>query len=119
MANKKDIINENLDFSTKNTQVIRDVKEKKDKKTVSTDTQLSKNVLFPLWLSVSESAKLGGVTAKTIRRALQSQKLTYKILKNRYQIDLRSIIKYLYSKKKLKNKLIQHGIGQYIDKWRD
>lgn len=80
---------------------------------------LSKDVLNPLWLSVSESAKLGGVTSKTIRRALQSQKLTYKIIKNRYLIDLRSVVKYLHTNKKLKNKLKQNGIGQYIDKWRE
>ncbi len=78
---------------------------------------LLKDVLNPVWLSITESAKLGGVTPKTIRRAIQSKKIAYKIIKNRYIVDFSSVIKYLSSNKKLLNKLIQNGIGQYIDKW--
>lgn len=80
---------------------------------------LTKNVANPLWLSISESAKLGGVNPKTIRRAIQANKIKYKIVKNRYLVDLSSAIIYLYSKRKLKNKLNQFGLGQYIDKWRE
>lgn len=87
--------------------------EEKDEKV------LTKEVLNIIWLSVSEAAKIGGVTSKTIRRAIQSQKLKYKITNNRYQIDLASVINYLYTKTKLKNKLEQYGIGQYIKKWRE
>ena len=79
---------------------------------------LLKNAPSPLWVSVSEAAKLGGITTKTVRRALQSEKITYKVEKNRYLIDLRSIILYLHTKTKLKNKLNDFGIGQYIEKWR-
>lgn len=32
-----------------------------------------------LWLSVSESAKFGGVDSKTIRRAIKSKKIKYKV----------------------------------------
>jgi len=78
---------------------------------------LTKKVLNPLWFSISESAKLGGVKTKTIRRAIQSKAIIYKIIGNRYYIDLASLIIYLHSKTKLKNKLKQFGIGQYIDKW--
>jgi hypothetical protein len=116
MTEEKQIIDENFDISPDNTQTIQGAKSnKKPKKS----PVLSNGVLFPIWLSVSESAKVGGVTTKTIRRALQGQKLTYKIVKNRYLIDLGSVIKYLFTKKKLLNKLIQNGIGQYIDKWRE
>jgi hypothetical protein len=78
-----------------------------------------KNITNPLWVSVSEAAKLGGVQNKTIRRALQAKILRYKIIKNRYLIDLSSVIHFLLNKTKLKNKLNQHGIGQYIDKWKE
>lgn len=78
-----------------------------------------KDVSNPLWLSISEAAKLGGVQAKTIRRAIQSNTVKYKVIKNRYLVDFASVIIYLYSKKKLRNKLIDFGVGQYIEKWRE
>ncbi len=88
------------------------------KKTINDNQILKNKVLHPLWLSVSECAKIGGITTKTIRRAMQANKVRYKIINNRYLVDFPSIITYLFSKKKLKNKLNQHGLGQYIDKWR-
>jgi hypothetical protein len=68
---------------------------------------------------MSESSKFGGVNNKTIRRAIVSKKLKYKIVGNRYFIDLTSLIHYLYSKTKLKNKLTSLGIGQYIKDWKE
>jgi len=78
---------------------------------------LNSHISNPVWLSVSESAKIGGVTNKTIRRAIQSNNIKYKILKNRYLIDIASLIQYLLKTKKLENKLNKYGIGQYVDKW--
>lgn len=80
---------------------------------------LNKPISNPIWLSVSEAAKIGGIQTKTIRRAIQSKVIKYKISKNRYLIDFRSLIVYLHSKTKIKNKLNQFGIGQYIEKWMD
>jgi excisionase family DNA binding protein len=77
----------------------------------------SNNVENPLWLSVSETAKLGGVQTKTIRRAIQSNTVKYKIVGNRYFIEFASIVKYLHKNTKLKNKFHNHGIGQYIKEW--
>ncbi|MDD3285476.1 MAG: hypothetical protein PHG95_02475 [Patescibacteria group bacterium] len=73
------------------------------------------HVKNPLWLSVSEAAKLGGVTDKTIRRALKAEHdgLKFKISKNRYQIELSSLLIYLHRNTKLKNKLSDFGLGQY------
>lgn len=72
-----------------------------------------------LWLSVSESAKLGGVTTKTIRRAIQEKKIRYKVSGNRYKIDFLSVVNYLHTNTKLKNKLNQFGIGQYVEEWKE
>ncbi len=95
-------------------------KNKKTTKTIDTDndTILKNPVARPIWLSISEAAKIGGVNTKTIRRALQSGKIKYKIYKNRYLIGLRSLVLYLNSNTKLKNKLNFNGIGQYIKGWR-
>ncbi|MDD5290717.1 MAG: excisionase family DNA-binding protein [Patescibacteria group bacterium] len=78
---------------------------------------LIKTIKNPLWLSVSEAAKLGGVQTKTIRRAIKSNHLRYKVVGNRYLINLESLIAFSYTKRKLKNKLNQYGLGQYIEKW--
>lgn len=75
-------------------------------------------IRIPIWLSVSEAASLGGVQTKTIRRAIQYNNVKYKIIGNRYSIDLSSLIAFLHSKTKLKNKLNQFGLGQYVDKWK-
>jgi hypothetical protein len=75
-------------------------------------------VKYPIWLSVSEAAGLGGVQSKTIRRAIKSeQDLKYKIIKNRYQIELASLLQYLRKNTKLKNKLLKFGLGQYVKEW--
>jgi excisionase family DNA binding protein len=73
----------------------------------------------PIWLSVSEAAKIGGVQTKTVRRAISANAIKYKIVKNRYLIEFSSVLKYLHSKAKLKNKLDRFGIGRYVDKWKD
>jgi len=70
-----------------------------------------------IWLSVSEAAKLGGVQDKTIRRAIKANTIRYKVVKNRYQISLYSLLIYLHQTTKLKNKLKQNGLGRYVDKW--
>lgn len=79
---------------------------------------LNEKHVMPVWLSVSEAAKLGGVQDKTIRRAIQFNYIKYKIVKNRYLIEFPTLITYLHTKTKLKNKLNQFGIGQYVDKWK-
>ncbi len=89
-----------------------------DKQSDTDETILKNPVAIPIWLSISEAAKLGGVNTKTIRRAIQSEKIKYKIYKNRYLIGMRSLIVYLNSNTKLKNKLNFNGIGQYIKGWR-
>ncbi len=80
---------------------------------------LERDVLHPLWLSISESAKVGGITNKTIRRAIHSKKLKYKIINDRYFINLSSVIIFVHSNAKLRNKFYSYGFGQYISKWQD
>lgn len=78
----------------------------------------TKEVKYPIWVSVSEAANLGGVQGKTIRRAIKSDpNLLYKIVKNRYQIEFGSLLVFLHKNTKLKNKLKEFGLGQYINEW--
>lgn len=74
---------------------------------------------YSIWLSVSEAAKFGGVQDKTIRRALKTPgALKFKVVKERYQVELGSLIIYLHKNTKLKNKLDYFGLGQYVKEWR-
>jgi len=74
-----------------------------------------KKIIAPLWFSVSSSAKIGGVDPKTIRRALKNNpQLKYKIVKDRYQIELGSLLIFLNKSTKLRNKLNKNGLGQYL-----
>jgi len=79
---------------------------------------LKYSIISPLWLSMSEAAKLGGVQTKTVRRAIKSNAVKFKVKNNRYLIDLTSLITYLHTKTKLKNKFNQSGLGQYVEKWK-
>ena len=74
-----------------------------------------KEITAPLWFSVSSSAKIGGVDPKTIRRAIKNNPdLKYKIVKDRYKIELGSLLSFLNKNTKLKNKLNKNGLGQYL-----
>ena len=78
-----------------------------------------KEISYPIWISVSEAAQLGGVNTKTIRRAIKSEtQLKYKIVKNRYQIEFSSLLFFLNQNTKLKNKLRDFGLGQYVAEWK-
>ena len=81
------------------------------------DEEKTKKIKNPLWMSVSEAAKTGGVQTKTIRRAIKSNQISYKVIGNRYLVNLDSLIHFLYTKTKLKNKLKEFGIGQYVKEW--
>ncbi len=74
--------------------------------------------LNPIWLSVSEAAKVGGVQTKTIRRALDAGALKFKVIGNRYLINTTTLIAWSLSTTKLRNKFLNHGLGQYVSNWK-
>ncbi|MBA3047305.1 helix-turn-helix domain-containing protein [Patescibacteria group bacterium] len=106
-------------FEQSNNNPATEKKQKRKYKNVLDVNVLTQKTSNPLWLSISEAAKFGGVQSKTIRRAVQDKTINYKVIKNRYLVSCSAVIKFLHSKTKLKNKLDQFGIGQYIDKWRE
>jgi hypothetical protein len=114
-ANQKD------DIVSETKEKGKNQKERKKNERLSNEIDkeiLTKQITHPIWLGISECAKIGGVQPKTIRRALKSGHLKYKVEGNRYFIDLKTLILYLKSTKKLQNKLKKKGIGQYIEKWK-
>lgn len=69
-------------------------------------------------VSVSEAARLFGVSTQTIRRALKDQEITYIVVGGRYKINFESLVAWSQRKTTIKNKVATQGIGQYVDKWR-
>ena len=69
-------------------------------------------------VSVSEGAKLLGLSAHTIRQAIKAGELKYVIVRGRYKIALPSLIMWSQKNSWRKKKFEQQGIGQYVEKWR-
>lgn len=68
-------------------------------------------------VSVSEAAKLFGVSSKSIRDAIKMQELRYIVVKNRYKINFESLVQWSQKNKRRQNKLSGSGIGQYVTSW--
>ena len=69
-------------------------------------------------VSISEAARLFGVNAQTIRRAIKNQEINYLVVANRYKIDFESLVKWSQKRTTVRKKSNTHGIGQFVDKWK-
>lgn len=69
-------------------------------------------------VSISEAARLFGVNAQTIRRAIRAQEVTYVVVGGRYKLNFESLVKWSQRHTTVKNKLAVRGIGQFIDRWK-
>ena len=69
-------------------------------------------------LSVSEAAKMFGVSQRTIRRAIQDQEVTYVVVQGRYKINFESLLRWSQRTTTVRNKRDDKGIGQYVDQWK-
>lgn len=68
-------------------------------------------------VSVSEAARLFGVSEKTIRKAISSQELIYIVVRGRYKINFESLVKWSQKSTRRKNQLKKAGIGQFVHSW--
>ena len=69
-------------------------------------------------VSVSEAARLFGVSSKTIRQAIKNEELKYIVVKARYKINFSSLIEWSRQSTRRSNQLDSQGIGQYVDQWK-
>lgn len=69
-------------------------------------------------LSVSEAARLFGVSQRTIRRALAKQQISYVIVQGRYKINFESVLRWSQTTTTARNKRDRQGIGQFVEKWK-
>lgn len=71
----------------------------------------------PIRLSVSEAAKLFGVSPRTVRRAITDGEITYIVVQGRYKINFESLVKWSQETTTVRNKTNRQGIGQYVNQW--
>ena len=69
-------------------------------------------------VSVSEAARLFGVSQLTIRRAIKDKEVTYAVVQNRYKITFESLVRWSQRTVTARNKLASRGIGQFIEAWK-
>ncbi len=69
-------------------------------------------------VSVSEAARLFGVNARTIRRAIADGQLTYVVVRGRYKINFESLVRWSQERPKVRNKTEAFGIGQFVERWK-
>lgn len=69
-------------------------------------------------LTVSEAAKLFGVSSRTIRRALAEGAISYIVVQGRYKINFESLLKWSQSSTTVRNKRDKSGIGQFVERWK-
>ena len=69
-------------------------------------------------VSVSEAAKLFGVSSRTVRRSLADGEIAYVVVRGRYKINFESLVKWSQARSTVRNKLATAGIGQFVEQWK-
>lgn len=68
-------------------------------------------------LSVSEAARLFGVSTRTIRRAIAAGDVTYVVVQGRYKLNFESLLRWSQKTTTVRNKRDNRGIGQFVHQW--
>ncbi len=69
-------------------------------------------------VSVSEAARLFGVSMQTVRRAIADKEVVYVVVGNRYKINFESLVTWSQRSITVRNKTENRGIGQFVQAWR-
>lgn len=82
----------------------------------TSDVQSTQNEIVRV--SISEAARLFGVSTQTIRRAIKSGEVTYIVVAGRYKLNFESLVKWSQRKTTVRNKSNNKGIGQFVNQWK-
>lgn len=69
-------------------------------------------------VSISEAAKLFGISTRTIRRAVAAGEVAYVVVRGRYKLNFESLVKWSQVRPTVRNKLATTGIGQFVEHWK-
>ena len=73
---------------------------------------------LPVRISVSEAARLFGISTKTVRQAIKNSEVRYIISRGRYKINFESLLVWSQKSTRRKNLLAKDGLGQFVEKWK-
>ncbi|MFZ5391048.1 MAG: helix-turn-helix domain-containing protein [Patescibacteria group bacterium] len=79
---------------------------------------MSSNNLPTIRLSISEAARLFGLSQKTIRQAIKQGQINYVVVRGRYKLNFLSLLDWSQSSTRRRNIMNQDGLGSYVDKWK-
>ncbi len=68
-------------------------------------------------LSISECAKIFGLSEKTVRRAVKDSEIPYMVVKGRYRILFADMLGWSQLRPRLQHSRDERGVGQYVVKW--
>lgn len=71
-----------------------------------------------LRVSISQAAKLFGVSDRTIRRAVAKGLVRYVIARNRYQLNFESLLSWSQQLPHVAAKRDRLGLGQWVEQWK-
>ena len=69
-------------------------------------------------ISISEAARLFGVSTKTIRQAIYNDEIRYITVRGRYKLNFKSVLAWSQRSTRRRNQMTQKGIGQFVDSWK-
>ncbi|MFH1620594.1 MAG: helix-turn-helix domain-containing protein [Patescibacteria group bacterium] len=69
-------------------------------------------------VSIGEAARLFGIHARTIRRAMAKGLIRYVVVRGRYKLHFGSLVTWSQNSVTVRNKRDSRGIGQWIDQWK-
>jgi excisionase family DNA binding protein len=72
----------------------------------------------PIRISVSEAARLFGLSTKTIREAIKAGAITYVVVRGRYKLNFESVLVWSQASTRRSANLAKAGLGQYVEQWR-
>ena len=72
----------------------------------------------PVRVTISQAANLFGINEKTVRRAIANSEVLYIVVRGVYKINFESLLKWSQGRPKLRHKLENDGIGQFVGQWR-
>lgn len=69
-------------------------------------------------LSVSEAAKLFGISSRTVRRAIADNEIRFTVTAGRYKLDFANLLDWAMRTTTVRNKLMKHGVGRFVADWK-
>ncbi|MBI4134486.1 MAG: helix-turn-helix domain-containing protein [Candidatus Sungbacteria bacterium] len=73
---------------------------------------------IPVRVTVSEAAKLFGVTERTVRAAIKRGDVQYVVVLGRYRINFDGLLSWSQKSTRRRNQRDSKGIGRYVGQWR-